>query len=190
MGALTFNAVNVSLSTDVGTVCDLIQFCKKHLWLFQVQQETMSYHTHHVHHGKSLIKSLQRKRGSVCMCVSRNICLKQKSLWIYCLASWKAQLSLSLSYLGSLKPEGKSISIRDYTVPFLLWDGTWAKVTDIQKLSINELFLSGATDVWFAEEYLISRSTPSETTWVTISLHLITKHILFWIVQLGLLCFQ
>lgn len=129
MGALTFNAVTVSLSTDVGTVCDLIQFCKEHLWLFQVQQETMSYHTHHVHHGKSLIKSLQRKRGSVCMCVSRNICLKQKSLWIYCLASWKAQLSVGLSYLGSLKPEGKSISIRDYMVPFLSWDGIWAKVT-------------------------------------------------------------
>lgn len=76
VGALTFNAVTVSLSTDVGTVCDLIQFFKEHLWLFQVQQETMSYHTHHVHHGKSLIKSLQRKRGSVCMCVCQ-----ETSVW-------------------------------------------------------------------------------------------------------------
>lgn len=132
------------------------------------------------------------------MCVSRNICLKQKSLWIYCLASWKAQLSIGLFYLGSLKPEGKSISIRDYRVPFLSWDGIWGKVTDIRKLSYkNELFLSGATDVWFTSKnrwnthsslssshthtqiWLIISYFKKHTIWnhmSTISLQFIRKH--------------
>ncbi len=75
MGALTFNAVTVSLSTDVGNVCDLIQFCKKHLWLFQVQQETMSYHTHHVHHGWEVINKKFAKEAGVCVyvCVKKHL---------------------------------------------------------------------------------------------------------------------